>query len=322
MITVLLVMIVVSRAGSGFHVGFDLLANVSYFLVIPLTALFLAAVCTRQWLVATSAFVAAVVGTTPFLSPAAQRIADSSAGPTASVLHCNLRGSLAAWNGVRAVMAARKPDIVSVVEVSDGVIERILADEQLLQEYPHRVLPRPGLEWMQVVLSRHPMQPLPPPEMRPATRMQSLFSSHRSNIVSLPIGDVIFSTEHVPSPRSSAAWNMGNEQIVALGHVVRDHYRTFKLPILITGDFNSSPAGYRDGLMRKETGLLPDPESFPPAGTWPSALPQFFRLPLDRAWASEQVAFDPPDILPDVGSDHRPIYFRFAIPAAVTVLGK
>lgn len=304
-------MIVVSRAGSGIYVGFDLLANVSYFLVIPLTALFLAAVCTRQWLVAAFAFVAVVAGTTPLLSPAAQRITASSAGPTASVLHCNLRGSLAAWNGVRAVMAARKPDIVSVVEVSDGVIARILADEELLQKYPHRVLPRPGLEWPQVVLSRHPMQALPPPDMRPGTRMQSLFSSHRSSIVSLPIGDVIFSTEHVPSPRSSASWNMGNEQIVALGHLVRDHYRTYKLPILITGDFNSSPAGYRDSLMRKETALLPDPESFPPAGTWPSGLPAFMRLPLDRAWASNELAFAPPVVMGDVGSDHRPICFRF-----------
>lgn len=315
-------MMVVSRAASGFHVGFDLLANVSYFLVIPLLGLFLAAVGTRQWLVAASSVIAAVVGTTPLLSSAAQRIADSSAGPTASVLHCNVRGSLAAWNGVRAIMAARKPDIVAVVEVSDGIIERVLSDKELLEDYPHHVLPRRGFEWPQIVFSRHPMQAMPSAEIKPETRMQSLFSSHRSNIINLPIGKIIFSAEHVPSPRNAAAWNMGNEQIVALGHVVRDHYRTFKLPILVTGDFNSSPAGYRDGLMRKETALLPDPESFPPAGTWPSALPRFFRLPLDRAWASEHVAFDPPDILPDVGSDHRPIYFRFAIPAAVTVVGK
>ena len=314
-VVALLGMIFVSRTCSGLHVGFDLLANVSYFLAIPLLGIFLVAACTRRWFAAATALVAAFVSTSPLLSGAAPRIAEPAAGGTASVLHCNLRGSLAAWDGLRAIMDDRQPDIVSVVEVSDEVIERILADQQLLQTYPQRVQPRPGLEWPQVVLSRHPMQPLPPPEIKPGTRMQHLFSSHRSNIISLPIGDIIFSAEHVPSPRNSASWLMGNEQIVALGHLVRDHYRSFKLPILLTGDFNSSPSGYRDGLMREQTGLLPDPEPFPPVGTWPSRLPMFLRLPLDRSWASTELGFAPPDVLHDVGSDHRPIYFRFAIRA-------
>lgn len=304
---------VVSRACSGLHVGFDLVANVSYFLAVPMLGISVVAACTRRWLAAAAALVGAFVAATPLLSPAARRAANPAPEATASVLHCNIRGSSAAWDALRGIMAARKPDMVSVVEVSDGVIERILADERLLQEYPHRVLPRPGLEWTQVVLSRHPMKPLPSPEIKPGTRMQSLFSSHRSNIVSLPIGDVIFSTEHVPSPRNSASWTMGNDQIVALGHLVRDHYSAYELPVLVTGDFNSSPSGYRDGLMRRATGLRPDPESFFPPGTWPSVLPAFLRLPLDRAWASEELAFAPPVVLGDVGSDHRPIYFRFAV---------
>ena len=114
-------------------------------------------------------------------------------------------------------------DLVSVVEVSEAVIERIRADEELLLAYPHRVLPRHRQEWPHVVLSRHPMQPLPVAAAKPGTRMLSLFSLHRSAVVALPTGAIIFSTEHVPSPRTSASWEMGNEQIVALDHVVRDH---------------------------------------------------------------------------------------------------
>lgn len=309
----LLGLIVVSRSFAGFHVAFDLLANVSYFLGIPLLGVALAAACTRRWLPLTGALVAAFVSASPLLSPTAQRSARSSAVPTASVLHCNIRGSLTSWDGLRAIMDARAPDLVSVVEVSDGVIERILADDQLLQTYPYRILPRRGLEWPTVILSRHPMRTLPAPEMKPQTRMQSLFSSHRSQVVTLPIGEIIFSTEHVPSPRNSASWAMGNEQIVALGNVVRDHYRHFDLPVLVSGDFNSSPAGYRDGLMRSATGLLPDPESFPPRGTWPSSFPPFFRLPLDRAWASEELAFNAGEVLPGIGSDHRPLFLRFCL---------
>ncbi len=271
------------------------------------------AALTRRWFAFAGALAATFVSATPLLSATAQRATRSSAAPTASVLHCNIRGSLTAWGGLRAIMDARKPDLVSVVEVSDEVIDRILADDPLLQAYPHRVLPRRGLEWPTVILSRHPMRTLPAPEIKPQTRMQSLFSSHRSHVVSLPIGDIIFSTEHIPSPRNSASWTMGNEQIVALGHVVCDHYRCFDLPILVTGDFNSSPSGYRDGLMRRATGLRPDPESFPPKGTWPSSFPPFLRLPLDRAWASELISFGAGEVLPQIGSDHRPLLLRFSL---------
>ncbi|NQW47751.1 MAG: endonuclease/exonuclease/phosphatase family protein, partial [Planctomycetes bacterium] len=308
----LLALIVISRSLAGFHVAFDVIANINYFLGIPLLAIALVAACTRQWLALAGALVAAVISAAPLLSPTGQRAARPFAVPTASVLHCNIRGSLSAWESLRVIMDARQPDLVSVVEVSEAVIEQIRADERLLMDYPHRVLPRHRKEWPQVLLSRHPMQPLPVAAAKPGTRMLSLFSLYRSAVVSLPIGDIIFSTEHVPSPRTSASWKMGNEQIVALGHVVRDHYRRFDLPVLVTGDFNSSPTGYRDGLMRSATGLLPNPESFPPRGTWPSLFPPFLRLPLDRAWASEQISFGAGEVLTDIGSDHRPLLMRFS----------
>ena len=302
-----------ARACSGLHVGFDLLANVSYFLAIPLLGICVLGACTRRWLAAAAALVGAVATATPLLRAAAPRNGNPSTDATASVLHCNIRGSLSAWEGLRAIMDARQPDLVSVVEVSEAVIERIRADERLLLDYPHRVLPRHRKEWPQILLSRHPMQPLPVATAKAGTRMLSLFSLYRSAVVALPIGDIIFSTEHVPSPRTSASWKMGNEQIVALGHVVRDHYPRFDLPVLVTGDFNSSPTGYRDGLMRSATGLLPNPESFPPRGTWPSLFPPFLRLPLDRAWASEQISYSAGEVLTDIGSDHRPLLMRFSL---------
>lgn len=312
-VVVLLGLIVISRSFASLHVAFDVIANVSYFFGIPLIGIALAAARTRQWLAFAGALVTVFISTAPLLSATGQTSAKSSAVLIASVLHCNIRGSLSAWDGLRAIMEARQPDLVSVVEASEAVIERIRTDERILLDYPHRVLPRHRQEWPQVILSRYPIQPLPVAEAQPGTRMLSLFSLHRSIVVALPIGAIIFSTEHVPSPRTMASWEMGNEQIVALGHVVRDHYPRFNLPVLVTGDFNTSPAGYRDGLMRSATGLIPNPELLPPQGTWPSSFPPFFRLPLDRAWASEQISFGAGEVLADIGSDHRPLFLRFSL---------
>jgi endonuclease/exonuclease/phosphatase (EEP) superfamily protein YafD len=310
----LLLPVAVSRIFAGFGLAFDLVANVSYFTAIPLAiiAAFAFRFGNRKAMAAAAfgAVVAAapVFGTSSLVLPAG----DQSIG-SGSILFCNIHGNPSAWDGLRKQLAQLTPDIVAIVEAEPAVIERIIQDEQISSAYPYRVLPRPGLEWPQVVMSRHPTRPLTFTAGDEGPRVAALFSMHRSQIVTLPIGELIFTAEHVPSPRTSAAWELGNAQLRGLGQVVRRHIAPLKMPVVVAGDFNTSPAGYRDRLMRSETGLEPDPETWPPVGTWPSRLPAYFRLPLDRVWANTEVAFVSRQVLEDIGSDHRPIYVRFRL---------
>ena len=306
-----LVLLLVSRLLSDAYLAFDIVASVGYLFAIPLGIVSVMAVARQQWIAAAGLFITAIVSFGPLLFGRTAALSTQNSGPTASVLHCNIRGSVAAWESLRIEIENRKPDIITLVEASDALVAHILADVAIQRAYPSRVVPQPGLEWPQVVMSRHPIRFLPKPQQPLGTRLQSLFSTHRSIIVSLPIGDLIFSTEHVPSPRSSASWELGNAQIKALGDLVQNHYRDVQFPILITGDFNSTPSGYRDRLMRSQTRLLPDPVSLPPLGTWPSYLPTFLQLPLDRVWVSEEIEFVAREVLRDVGSDHRPVYWQF-----------
>jgi endonuclease/exonuclease/phosphatase (EEP) superfamily protein YafD len=306
--------VAMSRMVAGFGLAFDLVANVSYFAAIPLAIISAFAFLLGKRRAMAAAAVGAVVAAAPVFgtSPVFIPVAGQSIG-SGSILFCNIHGNPSAWDGLRKQLAQLTPDIVAIVEADPAVIERIIQDEQISSIYPYRLLPRPGLEWPQVVMSRHPTRPLTFSAGDEGPRVAALFSMHRSQIVTLPIGDLIFTAEHVPSPRTSVAWELGNAQLRALGQVVRRHIAPLKMPVVLAGDFNTSPAGYRDRLMRSETGLKPDPETWPPVGTWPSRLPAYFRLPLDRIWANAEIAFLSRQVLDDIGSDHRPIYVRFRL---------
>lgn len=310
----MLLPVALSRVVAPFGLAFDLVANVSYFAAIPLAAIAVVAFLSGRRRAMAAAAVGVAVAVAPvFASSRPFRSPSAPGAPSASILLCNIHGNPKAWDGLREQLVRLQPDVVAIVEAEAAVVERINQDEEVRAAYPFRLLPRPGLEWPQVVMSRHPTQPLRFEFGDAGHRVAALFSAHCSQVVALPIGDVIFTTEHVPSPRTAAAWELGNDQLRALGHVVRRHMKPLKMPVLVAGDFNTSPSGYRDRLIRSETSLTPDPEAWPPVGTWPSTFPKYLRLPLDRVWANEQVVFVSRDVLENIGSDHRPIHVRFRL---------
>jgi len=305
---------VLSRSLASRSALFDLVANVSYFAVFPLLSVAVCAAVLERWWAVCVALSAAATVAYPVLSLSLLvSSTPTSSEARASIVFCNIHGNVAAWKSLREILGQRQPDIVAIVEADDAVVEQILGDEEIGATYAYRVVPRQGLEWPQIVLSRHAMQPLQLRVGPPGSQLSSLFSSHRSHTIALPIGTVIFTAEHVPSPRTKAAWELGNSQIRALGELVHQYLDPMGVPLLIAGDFNSSPAGYRDHLIRSETGLHPDPESFLPVGTWPSDFPPYLRLPLDRIWGCKKVEFLSREVLGNIGSDHRPICVTFRI---------
>lgn len=310
----LLATVAFSKPVAGLGLAFDLVANVSYFASIPLFVVATVAALTGRWRAAAAAVTSGIFAAAPVLClPGSLSAARDPQHPSASVMLCNIRGNASAWDELRKLIRRFEPDVLAIVEAENAVVDRIIHDEEINADYPFRVLPRPGLEWPQVILSRHRLTPVELPADASGTVGWTVFSAHLSQIVELPLGRVIFSLEHPPSPRSFFSWQRGNLQIEALGRIVRNHFELSGLPAVIAGDFNTSPAGYRHGLMRSKTGLHPDPETCPPVGTWPSAFPKYLRLPLDRVWGSSRVRFLSRQVLKDVGSDHRPILVRFRL---------
>jgi endonuclease/exonuclease/phosphatase (EEP) superfamily protein YafD len=304
-------MLVSSRLLSPYALIFDLMANVSYFAAIPLAVAAIWAGVTRQWwLTAVAMGLAAAAASPILLGPECTKAAAEECS-SAKLLFCNIGGQVQAVEPLLALIAKEQPDMVAIVEAHKAVVERLLASRFIVDLFPFRVTPRIGLEWPHVILSRHPFEPIALQD--PQKRYRSLFTFHRAVVVTLPAGRLVFSTEHLPSPRRASSWKDGNARIKLLGEVTRDHLCRLGVPIVIAGDFNTTPSGYRHRLLHRETGLRPDPIGSVPVGTWPSWLPDYCRLPIDRVWGSNGIAFLSSRVLDEVGSDHRPVSVTFRV---------
>lgn len=304
----------VAHYAAGWGFVFDLAANISYLVAAPLFLIGIAATVFRQPVPAVAAVFLAFAAAIPLVRQIDWPQPEGPLASNTSILFCNLQGKIAAWNRLRRTIDQRDPDLIALVEAGDLVVERITSDKVLAKTYPYRILPQPGLQWPQVVLSRYSLEL--PSWQGDFQRYQFLYSFRRTAIVSIPHGRFLFTVEHPPSPRSQHSWAVGNQVIRLLGELVKHQFSKTGLPILIAGDFNTSPTGYRDELLREATGLNGDPLGGLSAGTWPSLFPPYCRLPLDRVWGSEGIRFTGREVLKDVGSDHRPIlvHFRQTVP--------
>jgi endonuclease/exonuclease/phosphatase (EEP) superfamily protein YafD len=203
------------------------------------------------------------------------------------------------------VIEQRQPDIIVLIEAESSVVESVSTEKALRVRYPFGVLPQRGLAWPIIILSRFPMKPLMPAGDR--DRYKFLFSFRRAGVVSLPFGEVILTAEHPPSPRTRQSWADGNQQLLLLAELIRKPFAETGLPVIVAGDFNTTPSGYRTRLLQNRTGLYGDPLGLVPQGSWPSRLPAVWRLPLDRVWVTDGLAFSSREVLQNIGSDHRPV---------------
>jgi endonuclease/exonuclease/phosphatase (EEP) superfamily protein YafD len=285
----------------------DLVGNLSYLAIWPLACIFLLAAVTGRRLVALGACLGGVVATLPLLTHLGAAVPRAAEGiQPVSLLLSNVQGDEAAWKRLRSsVIHKRRPDIIVLIEADPAVAESVAADAGLKESHPFSVTPQRGLGWPILILSRFPLKPFQAAGDR--DRYRFLFSFRRASVVSLPFGEAILTAEHPPSPRTQAAWADGNQQLLLLGELVRQQFADTGLPLIVAGDFNTTPSGYRTRLLRDRLGLHADPLGVIPRGTWPSGCPAFFRLPLDRVWATAGVAFTSREVLENIGSDHRPV---------------
>lgn len=79
---------------------------------------------------------------------------------------------------------------------------------------------------------------------------------------------------------------------------------------LLVGDFNAAPWGFvmNEIATRGQLQILGGP-----GGTWPSALPQALRIPIDHMLAGHGLSFVSREVLPFAGSDHVPVLASVAV---------
>lgn len=182
------------------------------------------------------------------------------------------------------------------------------------ERYPYRVEPSMGLQWPNLLLSKHP---LALKEME-ADDPDHLFSfvARRSVTVSVPgAAPFIWTALHPPSPRRESSWRRALDEATRDAAILARHRALDPTPILVTADFNAAPTAR---LLQHFT-RVSELTAWTPrlaAGTWPSNLSPWLAVPIDRPATTPELRVTSLTVGPRFRSDHRPIAFTLALTPA------
>lgn len=191
-------------------------------------------------------------------------------------------------------------------------------DAPLIREaFPYAAAPQYGMDWPILWLSRTPLESV---ELVPYAE-PTKFSVPARRTLRVTVNDgaeVLFTGMYPRSPRNYTYWRQSVRSVNVDSDVIRRwlaQRSPGSPPLIIAGDFNSTPTGRTHSIMLT-SGLRPWSPAFG-AGTFPSWLPRWAALPLDRVWASGDVQMSRWEIGPAFKSDHRPIVVDLLVPSVI-----
>ncbi len=191
-------------------------------------------------------------------------------------------------------------DIVALQELTPDMSEQMA--RRLGERYPYHTLQPDQSRWGQGLLSRYPLAQL---SKMPNYRYQSA-------VVETPAGEITVLNIHTPS-LYPFDWKEDWERQQAFVQGLADEIATTEGPLVVAGDFNTTPQSENYGMLRDHLR-----DAFLDSGwglgfTFP-ATPKFgIRLPtplvrIDYIFHSEQFTSQNTRVLKDSGgSDHRPV---------------
>jgi endonuclease/exonuclease/phosphatase (EEP) superfamily protein YafD len=253
----------------------------------------------KQWLWCIPAAVSLAVSVPPLLpyvalaSPAAA----TTAGEPIKVLTANVEFTNHSADRLLALVRAESPDVVVLVEYTP--LWATLVDE-LRRSHPN-FLELPEAQSAGIALfSRLPLDSV----QRLSLGTQPGIEAH----VRSPAGAFTLVGVHLRSPTSGRRAGQRNRQYDALARLRAQ----LDGPVLMTGDFNTTPYSpiFEDWI--EHTGLVDTRRGRGLAFTWPTYLP-IVAIPIDHCVVSKEFRVIAERRLSRIGSDHYPILTVLAL---------
>ena len=248
----------------------------------------LVALLLRRWMVAV-ALALCVIAQTSFIAPTWPPKQAVAGMPSVRLVFANLWADNIRRAGAVETLRRFDADVLVLAEVLDGWEEDL---EPLADLYPHRAdcFQLSGCDV--IVLSRLPVvgtltsqdrwhrSRLVVAELESSLGRFSLLATHMAR--PLPVGQVHHQGEHAAMIAEVAGSRSG--------------------PTILVGDFNAVPWGRVVRRIEEGTDLRADRSI---DGTWPSAFPWPFRLPIDHVLSNPYMRILSRDIADIPGSDHK-----------------
>lgn len=222
----------------------------------------------------------------------------SGAGiPTASIFTCNVLMTNRGHAALAALIHQKDPDVVVLLETDHhwhGAMR-----EALSQHHHHKAEPLSNFHGL-AVYSKVPIEA--------AVLQLHPGGTHSIRcVVRHPAGDFVLWCLHPKPPMGLRVSMIHQKELEELARRVKDE----PLPVVITGDLNAAPWSRAFWTVLRH--FEDSANGFGLQTTWPAHLPALFRIPIDHFLHSDRIETVSHEVLPNIGSDHRPIQVRLAI---------
>lgn len=304
---ILLVPVIAALWGHRSYIT-EFVASFSQTLLLVYVSLFLFALGTKRankriWLTITSA--SAIVFLVLIFKhqwPGAQPTVD--AARTLRLIQIN-GGHIADTAKAVAWIDRQKADVIFLAQARVELVEH----PALKAAFPHGA----GTRSSHRILSRHPLK------VNKALQDQLGDRAARSKsniIVELQWleSTVMLVSPRISSARSHSLWMRSYSALLNLGALVHELLDSQPNPVIVAGDFNSTPFGKGYLAFKRESGLSDAARGTFRAGTWPSPLFAPLGIAIDHVFISDQIHVQDYKVAEGLGGDHRPITVDLRIP--------
>ena len=285
------------------HWAYDALSNFRLYYFLPLAAIALFTLWRQKyWLFWPTVLFALLnfIFIAPYYIPIPAASAAPSAPPTTQLrlLMANVYYYNREADELVYYIQAQDPDIIVLVEMTNRLKTAI---HPLYEQYPYQI-DAPGQE--NIILSRVPLQEgwydYSGHQRRPDVVGRFVWEGQSFTIVGT----------HPSTPLSHWQMSHRNAHLEHLASLSRTTSPTE--PVIVTGDFNTSPFSVHFQTLLREGGLRDGRYGFGLHNSWPRQIP-FLRIPIDHFLHSSGIKVSQFASGPFGGSDHRPIVVDFSV---------
>lgn len=210
--------------------------------------------------------------------------------------------ALVAW------LLEQDADLVAFIDAPRGLLTRF---PQLAERYPHAIQPRRGHLWPIFLLSKQPLSAVRLADTTPETR-SSYVANSTAKVTLQDERTVLFTAMHPFSPRSQQAWKRSLEIVQRDGQILRAAHQRYAEPVIVAGDFNSTPVGRSFQRFAAASGFRT--AAWPLPATWPAHTHRALGVSIDHVWVSPGVDIVSRRVGPSFKSDHRPVVVDLLLP--------
>jgi endonuclease/exonuclease/phosphatase (EEP) superfamily protein YafD len=237
-----------------------------------------------------------------YLPPYPKQVASAGHCPPErqiSLLNANVLQTNKNYERLLRLVEERKPDVLLLLETSPDW-ERAVGP--LVAHYPYRLSEPLANTYGLILMSRLPIEGDIKYLLQPG-----IPSAHVR--LTLPDGQqVILHGLHPEPPLPGDDSGERDAELIQVGRMVRNEGRA----AIVMGDLNDVAWSRTSRLFKKVAGMG-DPRVG--RGFYPTFNANYplLRWPLDHLFVSPHIELTAIDLLPDIGSDHLPIYFRLCL---------